>query len=119
MLGLSVLLAFALRGLRERFAADPPTPGVPVCSRSPSQARCSSRCCGAARPVSAAVPTVNRIIAEDPRPVRVVNLPFGLRDGLTRHGNATAAGQYFQTVHEKQLLGGYVSRAAAEGADIT
>jgi hypothetical protein len=42
--------------------------------------------------------------------VRVLNLPFGLRDGLSSLGNTSAAGQYFQTTHEKQLLGGYVSR---------
>ena len=56
------------------------------------------------------MPSINRLIAADPRPVRVLNLPFGLRDGLSSHGNASAAGQYFQTVHEKQILGGYVSR---------
>jgi hypothetical protein len=111
MLGLSVLLAFALRELRARL-------------RDTGQ---SSRRAGALTALvagalvfemlpaprvlhSAAVPSVNRIIAADPRPVRVLNLPFGLRDGMSSHGNASASGQYFQTVHEKQLLGGYLSR---------
>jgi hypothetical protein len=59
---------------------------------------------------SAAVPSVNRIIAADPRAVRVMNLPFGMRDGLSSHGNTTAASQFNQTVHEKPLIGGYISR---------
>ncbi len=63
------------------------------------------------RPVySAAVPSIYRTIAADPRPVRVMNLPFGLRDGLSSAGNTSAEFQYYQTLHEKPLVGGYVSR---------
>ena len=62
---------------------------------------------------SAEVPSVYRIIASDPRDVRVLNLPFGLRDGLSSHGNTTAAWQFFQTVHEKPIMGGYLSRLSA------
>ena len=63
------------------------------------------------RPVfSAAVPEFHRIIADDPRPVRVMNLPFGLKDGLSERGAYSARYQYFQTVHEKRLIGGYISR---------
>ena len=39
-----------------------------------------------------------------------MNLPFGLRDGLSSVGNASAEYQYHQTAHEKPLIGGYVSR---------
>ncbi len=35
---------------------------------------------------SAEIPAVYRMIAADPRPVRVLSLPFGLRDGLTSRG---------------------------------
>lgn len=104
MLGLSVLLAFALRELRgyvrHHAAFTAVVAGALIFEMLPAPRVLHS----------AEVPSVNRIIAADPRPVRVVNLPFGLRDGLSSHGNANAAGQYFQTVHEKQLLGGYMSR---------
>ena len=50
-----------------------------------------------------------RLIAEDPRPVRVLTLPFGLKDGLPS-GNYSASSQFYQTMHEKRLVGGYISR---------
>jgi hypothetical protein len=104
MLGLAVLLAFALRELRLRVrrpgALTAMVAGALMFEMLPAPRVLHS----------AEVPSVNRIIAADPRPVRVLNLPFGLRDGLSSLGNTSAAGQYFQTMHEKQLLGGYVSR---------
>jgi hypothetical protein len=39
-----------------------------------------------------------------------MNLPFGLRDGVSSAGNASAEYQFHQTVHEKPLVGGYISR---------
>ena len=59
---------------------------------------------------SAEVPKVFHTIAKDPRPLRVLNLPFGIRDGLTSVGNFTALSQFHQTLHEKALIGGYISR---------
>ena len=59
---------------------------------------------------SAEIPTVFKTIANDPRPLRVLNLPFGIRDGLTSNGNFTALSQFHQTYHEKALIGGYISR---------
>ena len=59
---------------------------------------------------SAAIPSVYQIIADDPRPVRVLQLPFGVRDGVSSAGNFTARYQYFQTFHRKRLVGGYLSR---------
>jgi hypothetical protein len=111
MLGAAILLAFALRALRAR-ARDIAMPrGAADALTALVTAALVFEMLPAPRVLhSADVPAVNRIIAADPRPVRVVNLPFGLRDGLSSHGNASASGQYFQTVHEKQLLGGYVSR---------
>ena len=44
------------------------------------------------------------------RPGRVLHLPFGIRDGLSSRGNFAADAQFFQTFHEKPLVGGYLSR---------
>ena len=68
----------------------------------------------APRPVySAAVPQIyNRIAAVRDDSVRVLELPFGVRDGTRSVGNFTARSQYFQTVHRKPLIGGYLSRVS-------
>ncbi|HTL45814.1 MAG TPA: hypothetical protein VL262_15865 [Vicinamibacterales bacterium] len=58
----------------------------------------------------ARVPSIYKIIAEDPRPIRIMELPLGFRDGEFSYGNFTAASQFFQTYHEKRLIGGYLSR---------
>jgi hypothetical protein len=104
MLGAAVLLAFAVRDIRRRVRrpalVTAIVAGALLLEMLPAPRTLHS----------AAVPSVNRIIAADPRAVRVVNLPFGMRDGLSSHGNATAAAQFYQTVHEKQLIGGYISR---------
>jgi len=59
---------------------------------------------------SAAVPRVYEAVAADPRPVRVLRLPTGIRDGLSSKGNFGAQTQYYQTFHGKGLIGGYLSR---------
>ena len=59
---------------------------------------------------SAHVPEIYRQIANDPRDVAVLEIPFGIRDGEWSDGDFTAASQFYQTVHQKQLLGGYLSR---------
>jgi hypothetical protein len=104
MLGVSMLFAMALAHLRQHSGRPRLLIGVItallIVELIPSP-----------RPVySAAVPSVNRFIAADPRPVRVMNLPFGLRDGLSERGAYSAKNQYLQTVHEKALIGGYLSR---------
>ena len=58
----------------------------------------------------AAVPEVTRMIAADPRAIRVLNLPFGVKDGLSSRGGFSTAYQYHQTAHQKPLVGGYLSR---------
>jgi len=62
---------------------------------------------------SAKVPEIVDAISTDPRDVRVLHVPFGLRDGLSSRGNYSTNYQYFQTVHEKRLVGGYLSRLPA------
>jgi hypothetical protein len=104
MLGAAVLLAFALRDIR-RGARRPGLAAALVAGALLFELLPAPRTLH-----SAAVPAVTHIIAADPRDVRVLNLPFGMRDGLSSHGNITAAAQFNQTVHQKPLLGGYLSR---------
>ena len=66
---------------------------------------------------SAEIPAVYRMIAADPRPVRVLSLPFGLRDGLTSRGKYSSSSQFYQTFHEKRLVGGYVSRLPGDSVE--
>jgi hypothetical protein len=66
---------------------------------------------------AADVPHVYRAIAADPRPVRVLDLPFGIRDGLTTVGNFDPASQFYQTMHHKEIIGGYLSRVSQSDRD--
>lgn len=59
---------------------------------------------------SATPPAPVRTIAADPRDLRVLNLPFGIRDGLSSEGDYSSIYQFHQTFHEKSLIGGYLSR---------
>ena len=104
MLGVSMLFAMAVAHLRNRMA------------RPRLMVACIAvllvfELLPSPRPVySATVPQLHHTIGKDPRPVRVMNLPFGLKDGLSERGAFSARYQYFQTVHEKRLIGGYLSR---------
>lgn len=73
----------------------------------------------APRPLyAAAIPPFYARIAADPRPdVRVLELPFGVRDGTRSVGNFTARSQFFQTFHRKPLIGGYLSRVSRRRVD--
>lgn len=67
----------------------------------------------APRPLySARVPAVYDVVRDDPRPVRVLELPFGVRDGVDSEGAFSARYQYHQTYHGKRLIGGYLSRVS-------
>ena len=59
---------------------------------------------------SARVPSIYDRVAADPQDVRVLQLPFGVRDGVSSFGNYTARTQFFQTRHGKPLIGGVLSR---------
>src|SRR5262245_46737691 len=59
---------------------------------------------------SAHVPEVLRIVADDPRNVCVLGVPLGFRDGEWSEGDFSASSQFFQTFHQKPLIGGYLSR---------
>lgn len=66
----------------------------------------------------AGVPSVYRAIAADNRPVRILELPFGIRDGLSSLGDFSAASQFYQTMHGKALIGGYLSRVEDREKDL-
>jgi len=67
----------------------------------------------APRPLySASVPAFYARVAHDPRDLTVIELPVGVRDGTSSVGNFTARSQFFQTVHGKPLVGGYLSRVS-------
>jgi hypothetical protein len=59
---------------------------------------------------SASISPVFDVIKNDPRPVRVLELPTGIRDGLSSMGDFSAQAQFNQTYHGKGLIGGYLSR---------
>jgi hypothetical protein len=108
-LAVSVLLALALKALLERY---PARRRVILAS---AVALLLFELFPAPRPLhSAAVPDIYDRIAADPRDVRVLELPFGVRDGLSSFGDFRASSQYFQTRHEKRLIGGYLSRVSAK-----
>jgi len=67
----------------------------------------------APRPLySAAIPRIYQHIAKAPDDVRILELPSGVRDGTSSVGNFSARTQFFQTVHGKRLIGGYLSRVS-------
>jgi hypothetical protein len=66
---------------------------------------------------SAEISPIYDRIAADPRPVRVLSLPFGVRDGVWATGNFRPRSQYNQTRHGKALIGGYLSRISRKRVD--
>lgn len=62
---------------------------------------------------SAELPGIYRTVANDLAPVRVLELPFGVRDGLSSLGDFTARSQFHQAFHGKPLVGGSLSRISA------
>ena len=67
----------------------------------------------APRPLySASAPAFYARVAQDPRDVTLMELPVGVRDGTSSVGDFTARSQFFQTIHGKPLVGGYLSRVS-------
>jgi hypothetical protein len=104
-LGVAVLLAGALAALGRRYPARRRAIAVAVGCALAFELAPVPRTLYSAR-----IPSIYEIIAADPRPVRILELPFGVRDGLSSHGNFSARYQYYQTLHHKRLIGGYLSR---------
>lgn len=108
-LGLAILLAGALAALGRRFPRHRQLVAATV------GALLIFELAPAPRPLySAAVPSVYQTIAADPQPVRVLELPFGVRDGTFSVGDFSARSLFYQTAHEKRLIGGYLSRISAK-----
>lgn len=104
LLGVSMLLAMAVQALRTRLT-------WPKSTALAINALLIGELLPAPRPLfTSALPSFYHLVASDPRPIRVMNLPFGLRDGLSSVGDASAEYQYHQTAHEQPIVGGYVSR---------
>lgn len=113
ILAASVLFALALRALVDRRPAF----------RVPLLAIVSGllvfELCPAPKPLhDGIVPAIYSKIASDPRDVRVLELPFGVRDGLSSFGDYCAASQFHQTLHGKRLIGGYLSRVSSRRVDV-
>jgi hypothetical protein len=70
--------------------------------------------CPVPRPLyAAALPSIYDTIAADPdHDIRVLTLPFGIRDGTSSTGNFSAFSMYAQTRHNKAIIGGYLSRVS-------
>jgi hypothetical protein len=67
----------------------------------------------APRPLySAGIPRFFQRVAEQPDGMRLLELPLGVRDGTSSVGSFSARSQFFQTVHGKPLIGGYLSRVS-------
>jgi hypothetical protein len=63
---------------------------------------------------SAQPPAIYRHVKAAPAETRVLELPFGVRDGTSSVGNFTARSQLYQTYHHKLLIGGYLSRVSRQ-----
>lgn len=57
------------------------------------------------------VPTVYRKLATVlPKEAAVLDLPWGCRDGLKGLGESLLKSMYYQSVHERPIVGGYITR---------
>jgi len=59
----------------------------------------------------ASIPSFYSRLAEEPGDFAIMTLPFGLRSSFGTLGAEQTQLQYYQTLHEKRLIGGNVSRA--------
>jgi hypothetical protein len=59
---------------------------------------------------AAPIPDIYQMIASDPQDVRVIDIPLGISDGERGEGRHSGASQFYQTFHQKQIVGGGLSR---------
>ncbi len=111
-LGLAVLLAGALAALGERWPQRRRAIAALVAILLTMELWPAPRTL-----YSAAISPVYDTIAADPRDVRVLTLPFGVRDGVSSVGNFRPRSQFNQTRHEKRIIGGYLSRISRRRAE--
>jgi hypothetical protein len=113
MLAVAVVFALALKALADRRGS----------ARTPTVAfvglLLAFELCPAPRPLhDGTISPIYARIAVDPRDVRVLELPFGVRDGFSSFGNFSAASQFYQTQHGKRLIGGYLSRVPSRRVEM-
>jgi hypothetical protein len=107
MLGVAILFATALVALTRRY------PAKRRLIVSTVGALLLFELLPAPRPIySAAVPHIYQHVKDAPDDIRLLELPVGARDGTSSIGNFTARSQFYQTFHEKALVGGYLSRVS-------
>jgi hypothetical protein len=112
MLALSVIAATALTWLTRRYPSRRPaillTAGIVLAFELlPAPLTLHS----------AEIPPLYRHVAAAPRDVKLLELPFGIRDGTSSVGNFTARTQFYQTAHGKTIMGGYLSRLSPRRVD--
>jgi hypothetical protein len=107
MLVLAVLFAVALRFIGDRWPAHRRRALLAVGALLVLELLSAPRTL-----YSAIIPPLYQTIAADPSDRRVLELPWGIRDGTRSIGNFTARSQFHQTVHGKPLVGGYLSRVS-------
>lgn len=107
-LGVSVMLAFALRAVRDASAKQWRLVAPIICAALSLELIPAHH-----QLFDAGVPTVYSMIRNSAdESLRLLELPSGVRDGTSSIGDFNASAQYFQTVHRKPLMGGYLSRVS-------
>lgn len=106
-LGLSILVAFVLDGLSRRRRAPGWLPAL-------AAALLAVEMWPAPRALfSAEIPEVYRhIAAGNDEEGRLLELPTGIRDGTSSTGDFRASSVFYQTLHQRPLVGGYLSRVS-------
>ena len=120
MMAFAVVFALALRHIRRQSGDRRGLRARGRVGAAGARAGAAAR----AQLFAAPVPEFYRIIASDPRDVRVLGIPLGFvgRRAAAR-GRMTVQSQYYQTFHQKPIVGGGISRisnaAAAAAADVS
>jgi hypothetical protein len=109
-LGLSLLAAFALARFRERGHLRGAWTAALLVAVAAFELVPAPRAL-----YSAAVPAVYSLVsaqATRDEVGRLLELPTGIRDGTSSHGDFSALSSYFQTSHRRPIVGGYLSRVS-------
>jgi hypothetical protein len=112
MLAIAIMAADALRDLRRR---------------NPSQRRALLIAAGVLLAAellpapltlySAEIPPLYHRVAAAPSHVTLLEIPYGVRDGVSSVGDFTARTEFYQTAHGKTVMGGYLSRIPRRRVD--
>ena len=114
MLAAAVIFGLALKTLLDRYRS-----GAGRCSAAAGALLVLELCPAPRVLFDASIPAIYAAISADSRDVRVLELPFGVRDGLSSFGNFSSSSQFYQTRHQKRLIGGYLSRVSRDHLEST